>query len=158
MFVNRAPPPPVNLVLQHCCKALQSLYCTICRLFILFIAYSRTIRTIRRLFASLRGANEGECGGCDTPPPIFKHSVLMVIIKSVPWNQIQRTFYARSKGRDGRLWLHISPVSMEHRGNYSSTKHLKITFTIFWMRTILSEPIASSYSYTRGIGVREEKN
>ena len=26
------------------------------------------------------------------------------------------------------------------------------------MRAILSEPIASSYSYTRGIGVREEKN
>ena len=70
MFVNRAPPPPppVNLVLQHCCKALQSLYCTIRRLFVLFVAYSyysstirglfvlfvdysRTIRTIRRLFA-----------------------------------------------------------------------------------------------------------
>ena len=53
MFVNRAP-PPVNLVLQHCCKALQSLYCTIRRLFVLFVAYSyysRTIRTIRRLFA-----------------------------------------------------------------------------------------------------------
>ena len=49
MFVNRAPPPPpVNLVLQHCCKALQSLYCTIRRL---FVDYSRTIRTIRRLFA-----------------------------------------------------------------------------------------------------------
>jgi hypothetical protein len=40
MFVNGAPPPPVNLVLQHWCKALQSLYCTI----------SSTIRTIRRLF------------------------------------------------------------------------------------------------------------
>ena len=55
MFVNRAPPPPppapVNLVLQHWCKALQSLYCTIRRLFVLFVAYSRTIRTIRRLFA-----------------------------------------------------------------------------------------------------------
>ena len=50
MFVNRAP-PPVNLVLQHCCKALQSLYCTIRRLFVLFVAYSRTIRTIHRLFA-----------------------------------------------------------------------------------------------------------
>ena len=67
MFVNRAP-PPVNLVLQHCCKALQSLYCTIRRLFVLFadysyysstirglfvlfVDYSRTIRTIRRLFA-----------------------------------------------------------------------------------------------------------
>ena len=50
MFVNRTP-PPVNLVLQHCCKALQSLYCTIRRLFVLFVAYSRTIRTIRRLFA-----------------------------------------------------------------------------------------------------------
>jgi hypothetical protein len=58
MFVNRAPPPPapVNLVLQHWCKALQSLYCTIRRLFVaysrtvLFVAYSRTIRTIRRLF------------------------------------------------------------------------------------------------------------
>ena len=49
MFVNRTP--PVNLVLQHCCKALQSLYCTIRRLFVLFVAYSRTIRTIRRLFA-----------------------------------------------------------------------------------------------------------
>jgi hypothetical protein len=49
MFVNRAPhPAPVNLVLQHWCKALQSLYCTIRRL---FVAYSRTIRTIRRLFA-----------------------------------------------------------------------------------------------------------
>jgi hypothetical protein len=48
MVVNRTPPPPVNLVLQHCCKALQSLYCTIRRL---FVAYSRTIRTIRRLFA-----------------------------------------------------------------------------------------------------------
>ena len=45
------PPPPVNLVLQHCCKALQSLYCTIRRLFVLFVDYSRTIRTIRRLFA-----------------------------------------------------------------------------------------------------------
>ena len=67
MFVNRAPPPPpVNLVLQHCCKALQSLYCTITialfvdysyysspirGLFVLFVDYSRTIRTIRRLFA-----------------------------------------------------------------------------------------------------------
>ena len=54
-----------------------------------------------------RGANEGGVGGGgggDTPPPIFKHSVLMVIIKSVP-NQIQSPFYARSKGRDGRLWL-----------------------------------------------------
>ena len=51
IVVNRAPPPPVNLVLQHCCKALQSLYCTIRRLFVLFLAYSRTIRTIRRLFA-----------------------------------------------------------------------------------------------------------
>jgi hypothetical protein len=50
MFVNRAP-SPVNLVLQHCCKALQSLYCTILRLFVLFVAYSRTIRTIRRIFA-----------------------------------------------------------------------------------------------------------
>ena len=50
MVVNK-PPPPVNLVLQHCCKALQSLYCTIRRLFVLFVAYSRTIRTIRRLFA-----------------------------------------------------------------------------------------------------------
>ena len=49
MVVNRTP--PVNLVLQHCCKALQSLYCTIRRLFVLFVAYSRTIRTIRRLFA-----------------------------------------------------------------------------------------------------------
>jgi hypothetical protein len=49
MFVNRAP-PPVNLVLQHWCKALQSLYCTIRRLFVLFVAYSRTIRTIRGLF------------------------------------------------------------------------------------------------------------
>ena len=49
MVVNRTPPtPPVNLVLQHCCKALQSLYCTIRRLFVLFVAYSRTIR---RLFA-----------------------------------------------------------------------------------------------------------
>ena len=45
------PPPPVNLVLQHWCKALQSLYWTIRRLFVLFLAYSRTIRTIRRLFA-----------------------------------------------------------------------------------------------------------
>ena len=59
------PPAPVNLVLQHWCKALQSLYCTIRRLFVLFVAYSRTIRglfvlfvdysrtirTIRRLFA-----------------------------------------------------------------------------------------------------------
>jgi hypothetical protein len=57
-----------------------------------------------------RGANEGGgCGGCDTPP-IFKHSVLMVIIKSVrwnqAWNQIKSPFYARSKGRDGRLWLY----------------------------------------------------
>ena len=51
MVVNRTPPPPVNLVLQHCCKALQSLYCTIRRLFVLFVDYSRTIRTIRRLFA-----------------------------------------------------------------------------------------------------------
>ena len=51
MFVNRPPPAPVNLVLQHWCKALQSLYCTIRRLFVLFVAYSRTIRTIRRLFA-----------------------------------------------------------------------------------------------------------
>ena len=53
MVVNRTPPPPppVNLVLQHCCKALQSLYCTIRRLFVLFVAYSRTIRIIRRLFA-----------------------------------------------------------------------------------------------------------
>ena len=50
MVVNRTSPPPVNLVLQHCCKALQSLYCTIRRLFVLFVAYSRTIRTIRRLF------------------------------------------------------------------------------------------------------------
>ena len=50
MVVNRTP-PPVNLVLQHCCKALQSLYCTIRRLFVLFVDYSRTIRTIRRLFA-----------------------------------------------------------------------------------------------------------
>ena len=46
MVVNRTP--PVNLVLQHCCKALQSLYCTIRRLFVLFVDYSRTIR---RLFA-----------------------------------------------------------------------------------------------------------
>ena len=45
------PPAPVNLVLQHWCKAWQSLYCTIRRLFVLFVAYSRTIRTIRRLFA-----------------------------------------------------------------------------------------------------------
>ena len=48
------PPPspaPVNLVLQHWCKALQSLYCIIRRLFVLFVAYSRTIRTIRRLLA-----------------------------------------------------------------------------------------------------------
>jgi hypothetical protein len=44
-------PPPPPLVLQHWCKALQSLYCTIRRLFVLFVAYSRTIRTIRRLFA-----------------------------------------------------------------------------------------------------------
>ena len=52
MVVNRtSPPPPVNLVLQHCCKALQSLYCTIRRLFVLFVDYSRTIRTIRRLLA-----------------------------------------------------------------------------------------------------------
>ena len=51
----------------------------------------------------------------------------------------------------------ISPICMEH-GNYSSTKHLKITFTIFLMRAILSEPIASSCSYTRGIGVREGNN
>ena len=67
MFVNRVP-PPVNLVLQHWCKALQSLYCTIRTirrlftdysyysstirgLFVLFVDYSRTIRTIRRLFA-----------------------------------------------------------------------------------------------------------
>ena len=64
MFVNRAS-HPVNLVLQHWCKALQSLYCTIRRLFtdysyysstirglfVLFVDYSRTIRTIRRLFA-----------------------------------------------------------------------------------------------------------
>ena len=70
MFVNGAP--PVNLVLQHWCKALQSLYCTISStirtirrlftdysyysstirgLFVLFVDYSRTIRTIRRLFA-----------------------------------------------------------------------------------------------------------
>ena len=52
------PPAPVNLVLQHWCKALQSLYA----LFVdysyysspirgLFVDYSRTIRTIRRLFA-----------------------------------------------------------------------------------------------------------
>jgi hypothetical protein len=61
-------PAPVNLVLQHWCKALQSLCCTIrtirCLfadysyysspirgLFVLFVDYSRTIRTIRRLFA-----------------------------------------------------------------------------------------------------------
>ena len=51
-YVNPPPPPPpVNLVLQHCCKALQSLYCTIRRLFVLFVDYTRTIRTIRRLFA-----------------------------------------------------------------------------------------------------------
>ena len=47
MVVNRTH-PPVNLVLQHCCKALQRLYCTIRRLFVLFVDYSRTIR---RLFA-----------------------------------------------------------------------------------------------------------
>ena len=58
MFVNR-PPPPVNLVLQHCCKALQSLYCTIRRLFVLFVAYSRTIRTIRRLFADYSSTIRG---------------------------------------------------------------------------------------------------
>ena len=57
MFVNRAP--PVNLVLQHCCKALQSLYCTIRRLFVLFVAYSRTIRTIRRLFADYSSTIRG---------------------------------------------------------------------------------------------------
>ena len=57
MVVNRTPPceqatpPPVILVLQHCCKALQSLYCTIRRLFADYSYYSRTIRTIRRLFA-----------------------------------------------------------------------------------------------------------
>ena len=65
MFVNRAP-LPVNLVLQHCCKALQSLHCAITialfvdysyysspirGLFVLFVDYSQTIRTIRRLFA-----------------------------------------------------------------------------------------------------------
>ena len=58
MFVNRAP-PPVNLVLQHCYKALQSLYCTIRRLFVLFVAYSRTIRTIRRLFADYSSTIRG---------------------------------------------------------------------------------------------------
>ena len=44
LSVEPPPPPrsaPVNLVLQHWCKALQSLCCTI----------SSTIRTIRRLFA-----------------------------------------------------------------------------------------------------------
>ena len=51
-----------------------------------------------------------------------------------------------------------SPICMEHYGNYSSTKQLKIIFTIFLMRAILSEPIASSCSYTRGIGVREGNN
>jgi hypothetical protein len=48
------PPPPVNLVLQHWCKALQSLHCTIRtirRLFADYSYYSSTIRTIRRLFA-----------------------------------------------------------------------------------------------------------
>ena len=50
MFVNGAPPPPtVNLVLQHCCKALQSLYCTI----------SSTIRTIRRLFTDYSSTIRG---------------------------------------------------------------------------------------------------
>jgi hypothetical protein len=51
LSIEPPPPAPVNLVLQHWCKALQSLYCTIRRLFVLFVAYSRTIRTIRRLFA-----------------------------------------------------------------------------------------------------------
>jgi hypothetical protein len=53
LSIEPPPPPtaPVNLVLQHWCKALQNLYCTIRRLFVLFVAYSRTIRTIRRLFA-----------------------------------------------------------------------------------------------------------
>jgi hypothetical protein len=50
LSIEPPPPAPVNLVLQHWCKALQSLYCTIRRLFVLFVAYSRTIRTIRRLF------------------------------------------------------------------------------------------------------------
>ena len=55
LSVEPSPPPPprsapVNLVLQHWCKALQSLCCTIRRLFVLFVAYSRTIRTIRRLY------------------------------------------------------------------------------------------------------------
>ena len=68
LSIEPPPPDPVNLVLQHWCKALQSLYCTVRRLFVLFVAYSyysstirglfvlfvdysRTIRTIRRLFA-----------------------------------------------------------------------------------------------------------
>ena len=55
MFVN-SPPPPVNLVLQHWCKALQSLYCTIRRRFVLFVAYSRTIR---RLFADYSSTIRG---------------------------------------------------------------------------------------------------
>jgi hypothetical protein len=51
LSIEHSPPPgPVNLVLQHWCKAFQSLYCTICRLFVLFVAYSRTIRGLFVLF------------------------------------------------------------------------------------------------------------
>ena len=53
LSIEPPPPDPVNLVLQHWCKALQSLYCTIRRL---FVAYSRFIRTIRRLFADYSSA------------------------------------------------------------------------------------------------------
>jgi hypothetical protein len=53
------------------------------------------------------GAQMSGCGGGGgVTPPIFKHSGLVVIINSFPWNQIQSPFYARSKGRDGRLWLY----------------------------------------------------
>ena len=41
----------------------------------------------------------GGVGGV-TPPPIFKHSVLVVIIKSVP-NQIQSSFMRGAKGAMG---------------------------------------------------------
>ena len=44
----------------------------------------------------MMGGGEG-MGGGGHPPPIFKHSVLVVIIKSVP-NQIQSSFMRGAKG------------------------------------------------------------
>ena len=68
--------------------------------------------------------------GCVTPPPNISTFGPDGYYKVGPMKPNSEPVLCVVQ-RAGWEAMVISPVCMEHYGNYSSTKHLKITFTIF---------------------------